>query len=67
MILESLLNLKNHPKHFKLSSLYPFKNNIGVQKLNECLIEALLISKFCSQKQDTESLTPLVYAMNEMN
>ena len=46
---------------------YPLKDDISVEKLNECLIEKHCpIPKFCSQNYVTESLIQLVYVMKEM-
>ena len=43
-------------------------SSMNVQKFNECLtVQHCPISKLCSQKQETESFFPLVYAMKEMD
>ena len=73
LILEFVLQLKKC--HFtsletilNCQAEYPLKTYISVEKLNEGLIQKpCLISKFCSQYLETESLIQLVYAMKELD
>ena len=47
---------------------YSLKPDSNVQKFNECLtVQHCPIGNFYSQKQETESFVPLVYAMKEMD
>ena len=71
LILESVFKLKKSPfysvQKMKLSSSILFINDINVQKFNEFINKKYCpISKFCSQKQETESLTQSVQAMKKM-
>ena len=73
LILKSVLKLEKEPfspwQHIlNCRIIYSLKTDCNIQKSNECLtVQHWPISKFCSQKQETESFIPLVYAMKEMD